>query len=168
MVMLKAVNRIRTPDEIPVGKLLSSERLASPRNHCIPYLEVIDAPDGSDFSFIVFPLLLDTEHAPLKTIGEAVELFRQIFEGCNYAKAKQGFEFMRELVNDMTNADPQKRPLMSEVVPRLNAIIEGLSDWELRSPVIRAGKRLKWRRRVAHWTVQLIRKARGIPAIPRA
>ena len=84
--MIKAVHRTRSPDEIPVGKLLSSERLASPRNHCIPYLEIIDPPEGSDEAFLVLPLLVPTELAPFETIGEAVEFFRQIFEvlpACN-------------------------------------------------------------------------------------
>ncbi|KAG6836483.1 hypothetical protein H0H93_007652, partial [Arthromyces matolae] len=39
-------------------------------------------------------------------------------EGRAYAKAKQGFEFMRELIDDMTNPDPLKRPSMTEVVSR--------------------------------------------------
>lgn len=80
LVMLKAVQCKNSPDEIPVGTLLSSKRLASPRNHCIPYLEVIDPPEGSDDAFIVLPLLVNRTRLPLETIGEAVEFFRQLFE----------------------------------------------------------------------------------------
>ncbi|KAG6901307.1 hypothetical protein C0995_013877 [Termitomyces sp. Mi166 len=79
LVMLKAIHRINSPDEISVGKLLSSEPLVSPRNHCIPYPEVIDPPEGSDEAFIVLPLLV-----PFETVGEAVEFFRQIFEGLEF------------------------------------------------------------------------------------
>ncbi|KAG6918251.1 hypothetical protein DXG01_015625 [Tephrocybe rancida] len=299
LVMLKAVHRINSPDEIPVGKHLSSKQLQSPKNHCVPYLDVLDPPEGSDEAFLVLPFLIKTEQAPFETIGEAVDFFRQIFEGlgfmhenniaheyerwlifslrdCKYDNlmadskhlfdcpphpfnnfmrrdfkkpasiitsrtikpvkyylidfdlskeyppggpprledppwggdrtvpehllpgeppcdpfpvdvyclgncikenfldgweslpGKQGFEFMRELVDDMMNTDPQKRPLMSEVVPRLNAIIDGLSDRQLRSPVLDVGERLTWRQRATHWTKQFIRRVRGIPAIPRA
>ncbi|KNZ74345.1 hypothetical protein J132_07203 [Termitomyces sp. J132] len=272
LVMLKAINLVRSPDEIPVGRLLSSERLASPRNSCIPYLEVIDPPEGSEKAFLVLPLLLGIERAPFQTIGEVVEFFRQIFEGlefmhehniahedckynnimadsqhlfdapphpfltfmkrdftgrpsivasrtikpvkyylidfdlskeyppgaprleeppwggdktvpehllpdappqhfldgCIYAKAKRGFDFMRELIDDMTNSDPKKRPQMSEANSRLKIIIEGLSDWKLRSPIIEVDQRTKVTNLIGHWATQLIRKARRIPAIPKS
>ncbi|KAG5351585.1 hypothetical protein C0989_005741 [Termitomyces sp. Mn162] len=288
LVMLKAIHLVRSPDEIPVGKLLSSERLASPRNSCIPYLEVIDPPEGSEKAFLVLPLLLGIERAPFQTIGEVVEFFRQIFEGlefmhehniahedckynnimadsqhlfdapphpfltfmkrdftgrpsivasrtikpvkyylidfdlskeyppgaprleeppwggdktvpehllpdappcdpfpvdvyclgncirqhfldgCIYAKAKRGFDFMRELIDDMTNSDPKKRPQMSEANSRLKIIIEGLSDWKLRSPIIEVDQRTKVTNLIGHWATQLIRKARRIPAIPKS
>ncbi|KAG6809518.1 hypothetical protein H0H87_011839, partial [Tephrocybe sp. NHM501043] len=87
--------------------------------------------------------------------------------GWDYARPKQGFEFMRKLVDDMTDADPQKRPKMNEVVPRLNTIIKGLSDWHLRSPVLEVGKQLTFKQRFRYRTKQLVRMARGIPAIPR-
>ncbi|KAG5728235.1 hypothetical protein E4T56_gene19050 [Termitomyces sp. T112] len=288
LVMIKAIHRTRSPDEIPVGKLLSSEGLVSPRNHCIPYLEIIDPPEGSDEAFVVLPLLVPTELAPFETIGEAVEFFRQIFEGlefmhehniahedCKYdnimadshhlfdapphpferymkrdfsgpisvvrsrtrkpvkyylidfdlskeyppggpprleeppwggdktvpehllpeappcdpfpvdvyclgncvrknfldgyqfRKGRKGFEFMRGLVNDMTNPDPLKRPQMSEAASRLNSIIDGLSDWQLRSPIVEVGQRTKVTTFIRHWTKQLVRKAQGTPAIPK-
>ncbi|KAG5353282.1 hypothetical protein C0989_008790 [Termitomyces sp. Mn162] len=296
LVMLKAIHPVRSPDEIPVGKLLSSERFASPRNYCIPYLEVIDPPEGSEKAFVVLPLLVGIERAPFETIGEVVEFFRQIFEGlefmhehniahedckynnimadsqhlfdspphpfrtftkrdfagrpsivasrtikpvkyyiidfdlskeyppgasrleeppwggdktvpehllpdappcdsrklyqatfpgcaynfltidnilmmcwgCKYAKAKKGFDFMRELIDDMTNSDPKKRPQMSEANSRLKIIIEGLSDWKLRSPIIEVDQRTKITKFIGHWATQLIRKARRIPAIPKS
>ncbi|KAG6825702.1 hypothetical protein H0H87_008874 [Tephrocybe sp. NHM501043] len=71
----------------------------------------------------------------------------QFLDGNEICKPKQGFEFMRKLVNDMTNADPQKRPKMNEVVSRLNAIIKGLSDWHLRSLILEVGKRLMFKQR---------------------
>ncbi|KNZ73253.1 hypothetical protein J132_08021 [Termitomyces sp. J132] len=294
LVMLKAIHPVRSPDEIPVGKLLSSERFASPRNYCIPYLEVIDPPEDSEKAFVVLPLLVGIERAPFETIGEVVEFFRQIFEvglvsqiflrthelsfavgdckynnimadsqhlfdspphpfrtftkrdftgrpsivasrtikpvkyyiidfdlskeyppgasrleeppwgrdkivpehllpdappcdpfpvdvyclgncirqhfldGCKYAKAKKGFDFMRELIDDMTNSDPKKRPQMSEANSRLKIIIEGLSDWKLRSPIIEVDQRTKVTKFIGHWATQLIRKARRIPAIPKS
>ncbi|KAH0588524.1 hypothetical protein J132_08350 [Termitomyces sp. J132] len=82
-------------------------------------------------------------------------------------RPKQGFMFMRELVDDMINSDPLKRPSMKQVVERYEIIYTGLSEWKLRSPVVTARKRFKLRKAVMHWTKQLVRMARGIPAIPR-
>ncbi|KAG6823079.1 hypothetical protein H0H92_011475, partial [Tricholoma furcatifolium] len=250
--MIKWVETLETPAEIPIGKLLFSERLASSRNRCMPYLDVIEPSESPDAAFIVMPYLLSTEDVPFETIGEAVEFFRQIFEGlefmhennirhgdCKYdnimadavhlyktpphpfnsgqtldfsglpsvifsrtrkpvkyylidfdlakeypsgtprlervpwggdrsvpehklgvpcdpfpvdvyclancirenfldgvdlISAKKGFEFVRELISDMTNPDPSKRPTMKEAAFRLNAVIAGLGDRKLRSP----------------------------------
>ncbi|KAG6815970.1 hypothetical protein H0H92_003168 [Tricholoma furcatifolium] len=81
---------------------------------------------------------------------------------------RQGFEFMRELINDMMQADPSKRPVMKEAASRLNVIIKGLDDRKLRSPCLNVGDKLTFTESVVHWTKQYIRKARRIPAIPRA
>ncbi|KAH0588446.1 hypothetical protein H2248_004291 [Termitomyces sp. 'cryptogamus'] len=88
-------------------------------------------------------------------------------DGDEFHKGRKGFEFMRELVDDMTNPDPLKRPQMSQAASRLNSIIDGLSDWQLRSPIVEVGQRTKVTTFVKHWTKQLVRKARGIPAIPK-
>ncbi|KAG6805076.1 hypothetical protein H0H92_010840, partial [Tricholoma furcatifolium] len=87
--------------------------------------------------------------------------------GSEFGKAKQGFEFMRELADDMTNSDPSERPTMKEAVSRLNTIIEGLDDRKLRSPVLNVGETMMFRQRIVYWAKQYIREARGIPAIPR-
>ncbi|KAG6813223.1 hypothetical protein H0H92_013110 [Tricholoma furcatifolium] len=286
IVMIKWIEALDSPAEIPIGKLLSSERLASPRNRCMPYLDVIEPPESPDVAFIVMPYLLEMERVPFETIGEAVEFFRQIFEGlefmhennirhgdCKYdnimadsvhlyktpphpfsfwqtldfsgfpscifsrtqnpvkyylidfdlakeyppgiprleqvpwggdrtasehlldapcdpfpvdvyclgncirenfldgmgfIRPKKGFEFMRELADDMTHPDPSKRPTMKDAASRLNAIIAGLSDRKLRSPVCKVDRNMTLRESIAHWTKQYIRKIRGIPVIPRA
>ncbi|KAG6808165.1 hypothetical protein H0H92_005178, partial [Tricholoma furcatifolium] len=78
------------------------------------------------------------------------------------------FEFMRELIDDMMQADPSKRPVMKEAASRLNVIIKGLDDRKLRSPCLIVGYKLTFIESVVHWTKQYIRKTRRIPAIPRA
>ncbi|KAG6821834.1 hypothetical protein H0H92_000599 [Tricholoma furcatifolium] len=78
VVMLKAIDPARRPAEIPLRKLLSSKRLASPRNRCMHYLDVLE--QGPNQAFIVMPVLLRVEDAPFETIGEGVEFVRQIFE----------------------------------------------------------------------------------------
>ncbi|KAG6809342.1 hypothetical protein H0H92_000633 [Tricholoma furcatifolium] len=305
IVMIKWIEALNFPAEIPVGQLLSSERLASPRNRCMPYLDVIEPPESPDVAFVqvVMPYLLPTEQVPFETIGEAVEFFRQIFEGlefmhennirhgdCKYdnimadsvhlyktpphpfslretldfsgfpslifsrtqkplkyylidfdlakeyppgtprlervpwggdrsvpehklgvpcdpfpvdvyclgncirenfvevrpisilsctkqlialqgkgfISAKKGFKFMRELAGDMINPDPSKHPTMKEASSRLNAIINGLSDRKLRSPICAVDRNMTLRESIGHWMKQYIRKFIGIPAIPRA
>ncbi|KAG5349874.1 hypothetical protein E4T56_gene8386 [Termitomyces sp. T112] len=79
----------------------------------------------------------------------------------------QGFEFMRELITDMVNKNPAKRPKMSEVVSRFGAIVEKLGNVKLRSPVIAKDEQYGFLKAVAHWSKQLGRMARRIPAIPR-
>ncbi|KAG6867669.1 hypothetical protein C0993_012548 [Termitomyces sp. T159_Od127] len=86
----------------------------------------------------------------------------------NLGKAKKGFEFMRELVNDMTNSDPRKRPSMTDVVTRFGGIIKGLDDKKLRSPVLNIDEDLGIFGKIKHWTTQWTYRIRGIPAIPNA
>ncbi|KAG6828296.1 hypothetical protein H0H92_008456 [Tricholoma furcatifolium] len=88
--------------------------------------------------------------------------------GWKFHQPKKGFEFIRDLVDDMTDPDPSKRPTMKEASSRLNVIIEGLDENKLRSPFLKAHEWMTLRQFIVHWTKQYIRKARGIPAIPRA
>ncbi|KAG6920134.1 hypothetical protein DXG01_004900 [Tephrocybe rancida] len=83
-------------------------------------------------------------------------------------KPKQGFEFMRELITDMTDSDPSKRPTMDEVVARYEKISAGLSEWTLRSPVITLGGHFNIFVLIAHWAKQLTYVLWRMPAIPRS
>ncbi|KAG6910427.1 hypothetical protein DXG01_010782 [Tephrocybe rancida] len=80
----------------------------------------------------------------------------------------QGLEFLQELVNDMVNSEPTKRPSMSEVVSRFDVIVAGLGNWKLRSPIVPAGKQRSLFKSIGHWSKQLTRMARHIPAVPKA
>ncbi|KAF8055767.1 kinase-like domain-containing protein [Lyophyllum atratum] len=80
----------------------------------------------------------------------------------------KGFEFMRGLISDMVNKDPQKRPAMSEVVSRFDVIAKGLSIRKLRSPVINVGESPGMFRSFAHWSRQTMYVVRRVPAISRA
>ncbi|KAG6820825.1 hypothetical protein H0H93_011119 [Arthromyces matolae] len=81
---------------------------------------------------------------------------------------KQRLDFMRELVSDMTIDDPKKKPTMDQVVARFDKIVEGLSEWTLRSPVVDVGQSYGLFASISHWVKQLVYVVRGIPAIPRA
>lgn len=52
-----------------------------------------------------------------------------------FRSARLGLEFMRPLVNEMTQKDPSKRPSMGQVAERFEAIAASLSSWKLRSRV---------------------------------
>ena len=46
-----------------------------------------------------------------------------------------GFEFMRDLVSEMTHEDPARRPMIEDVVVRFARICESLSTFKMRSPI---------------------------------
>ncbi|KAJ7680951.1 kinase-like domain-containing protein [Mycena polygramma] len=80
----------------------------------------------------------------------------------------KGFEFMHELLTDMCQEDPTKRPTIDEVVDRFSRIKAGVSEWKLRS-------RFKTEKRfflfdiiqaTGHWVQQLQFALMRVPAIP--
>ena len=81
MVMMKRMNYSL---ENEIATYFSTEPLAShPRNHCVPVYEVLQVPDPTgddDEIIIVMPLLRPFYNPRFKSVGEAVEFFRQIFE----------------------------------------------------------------------------------------
>ena len=47
-----------------------------------------------------------------------------------------GFEFMQDLIDEMTDLDPEKRPSIDDVVAQFSHVRESLSEFKLRSPII--------------------------------
>ncbi|KAJ6478647.1 kinase-like domain-containing protein [Mycena vitilis] len=93
-------------------------------------------------------------------------LLREDFtEGGPYVLQKIGFEFMNQLVTDMVNTDPSKRPTMEEVVDRFEDLVRGMSNWKLRSQVAKK-QHFRFLYTLSHCmlTVRLI--AGRKPAIP--
>ncbi|KAL4242881.1 hypothetical protein ABKN59_011627 [Abortiporus biennis] len=85
LVMLKRVSQKVHPHEVELTRYFSEEPLRSdPRNHCVHLLDVLDVPDHPDFKIMVFPLLRTYNNPKFETIGEALEFFRQVFEGLNF------------------------------------------------------------------------------------
>jgi hypothetical protein len=81
MVALKKVSKSTNPQEIEMTRLLSSEPFTSdPRNHCVPFYDVLTVPDDPDLSIMVIPHLRSFWRPRFRTIGEGVEFFRQIIE----------------------------------------------------------------------------------------
>ncbi|KAJ7879548.1 kinase-like domain-containing protein [Mycena olivaceomarginata] len=84
-VMLKRINKDEDhhPYEEEVGNFLTSLG-PSQANHCVPILETLHPPDDANVSIVVMPLLRNYDNPRFDTIGEAVEFFRQIFEGLQF------------------------------------------------------------------------------------
>jgi len=53
-----------------------------------------------------------------------------------FMRKYNGFEFMKDLVDQMTNADPLKRPLIEDVVAKFSQIRTSLSGLKLRSAIM--------------------------------
>ena len=60
---------------------MSSQAFATdPQNHCVPIYETLRMPDDDDKTILVMPLLRSWYNPRLQTVGEAVDLFGQLFE----------------------------------------------------------------------------------------
>ncbi|KAJ8520793.1 hypothetical protein ONZ45_g2432 [Pleurotus djamor] len=82
LLLLKRVDQRVHPYEAEIGRFFSTGSLVmDPRNHCVPIYQALPASTDRDFLILVMPLLKDYDEPPFDTIGEAVEFFRQIFEG---------------------------------------------------------------------------------------
>lgn len=89
MVFLKRHKADVSPAEVEIGQLFSSEPLASdPRNHCVPFIDVLPVPDEEGERLIVTPFLRPWDSPPLETFGEAVSFLSQVFEVCLFDHAR--------------------------------------------------------------------------------
>ncbi|KAF8200026.1 kinase-like domain-containing protein, partial [Mycena galopus ATCC 62051] len=77
-VVLKKVDKNNHPYEVEIGDFLT------PANHCIPILDTLHPTDNENITIIVMPLLRMYDSPRFDTIGEAVEFFRQTFEGLQF------------------------------------------------------------------------------------
>ncbi|KIM38851.1 hypothetical protein M413DRAFT_419793 [Hebeloma cylindrosporum] len=297
-VALKSISKLDQPREAEIMKYLSSDPLClDPRNHCARLLEVLELPDymAHGEQILVMPLLRPFNSPTFDTFGEAIDCFRQLFEGLRFLHEHHvahrdlnmnnfmmewenmfphgfhpqavmrrkdatgttsyftrtqrptryiiidfgmssryhpndvspqeecliggdktvpeflkgqmyhdpykadiyyagnlirtefmqarlslpshfnflmsGFEFMKPLIDDMVQDDPDKRPNMNEVVQRFEAIVQGLSQWKIRS---RAHRRMLFfsdKMRIplhilSHWRRKATYIMKRTPAIP--
>ncbi|KAJ7782455.1 hypothetical protein DFH07DRAFT_909280 [Mycena maculata] len=85
VVVLKRIQKDDHPHEVAIHSFLTSEPLASdPKNHCVPLLEVLEPPSLPGTQLLVMKLLRMYEDPHFDTVGEAVDYFRQIFEGVQF------------------------------------------------------------------------------------
>ncbi|KAJ2936004.1 hypothetical protein H1R20_g1089, partial [Candolleomyces eurysporus] len=80
------------------------------------------------------------------------------------------FEFLRPLIDDMTNEDPEKRPTMEVALAQFNKILEGMSSATLRSQCVRRGDESNpskfLRTSVERWFKKLTYIVRRLPPLP--
>ena len=70
-------------NEVEIGRYLvpdSSQFHRSPRDHCVPILDVFQNPDRPDMSYIVMPLLRPFDNPEFGAIGEVIDFVTQILE----------------------------------------------------------------------------------------
>ena len=83
MVVLERIPKSIHPQEVEITKYFSSEPLAAdPRNHCVPFYDVLEVPTDEDLNIMVIPHLQDFTEPRCLTIGEGIEFCKQIFEVC--------------------------------------------------------------------------------------
>ncbi|KAL4072107.1 hypothetical protein J3A83DRAFT_4400604 [Scleroderma citrinum] len=71
--------------DVEIGQKFSVDPLRpNPANRCVPIYEVTPIPESDDKVIIVMPLLRGHSSPPFCTAGEAVECFRQLFEGLSF------------------------------------------------------------------------------------
>ncbi len=79
IMVLKKVDTAVHPHEVEIGKLFSTESLASDtRNHADN--DVLQSPLDESMVFLVMPYLMRHHELRFETGDEAVECFRQLFE----------------------------------------------------------------------------------------
>ncbi|KAI0044688.1 hypothetical protein FA95DRAFT_1496667 [Auriscalpium vulgare] len=80
-VILKRLPDDRTPEEIEITQLLSSEEYRRhPKNHCIPVLETKRLKELSE-TLLVLPRMRPYDNPRFRTLGEVVAFATQIIEG---------------------------------------------------------------------------------------
>ncbi|KAG2361538.1 hypothetical protein BDR07DRAFT_1610104 [Suillus spraguei] len=84
-ISLKVVDKSVHPYEVDIGQYFMMEHLVSdPKNHCVPFLDVLSVPKEEEKQILVMPLLLDFMMPRFDTVGEVVECLRQLFEGLSF------------------------------------------------------------------------------------
>jgi hypothetical protein len=79
-VMLKKVLPEEGPYELRITQFFSSPELArDPRNHCVPFLDLIEIPNTNQ-KLMVIPFLRPFNSPRFQTFGEFVAFFTQMCE----------------------------------------------------------------------------------------
>ncbi|KAI0709586.1 kinase-like domain-containing protein [Cerioporus squamosus] len=121
LVVIKHDSKSIHPFESDIALFLSSPPLSTdPRNHCVPILEVIDDPYDADRRLMVMPLLRTYDDPKFATVGEAVEFFRQAFEGV---------QFMHE--HHVAHRDISRLNVMMDSKPILPEMFHPQRPWRM-------------------------------------
>ncbi|KAJ7267689.1 kinase-like domain-containing protein [Mycena haematopus] len=84
-VVLKKIKKDQDhhPYEVEIANFFTALG-PSPANHCVPIFAILQPPDDDNISILVMPLLRECDSPRFDTFGEAVEFFRQMFEGLQF------------------------------------------------------------------------------------
>ncbi|KAJ3931439.1 MAG: kinase-like domain-containing protein [Lentinula lateritia] len=83
MVAMKKV-KVSTGEANIASFFSNKEHNTNSRNHCIRVLEVLPVPGNDDEKILVMPWLRDVMDPRFRTIGEAVQFFKEMIEGLQY------------------------------------------------------------------------------------
>ncbi|RPD78669.1 hypothetical protein L226DRAFT_503302 [Lentinus tigrinus ALCF2SS1-7] len=112
IVSLKQVKKFEHPIEDQIIRFFSEEPIASDlRNHCVPLYDVLQSPRNEDIMFLVMPHLVRIQKYKFSTVGEALECFRQLFEGLQFMHSHLIAHCDIQHVNVMMHPTP----LLSEI-----------------------------------------------------
>ena len=68
------------PEEALARHLSSPNLRTDPRNHSVPILDLIPAPNGEPMTYLVMPLLRYIDKPPFETVEEVLECGEQLLE----------------------------------------------------------------------------------------
>ncbi|PIL35987.1 hypothetical protein GSI_01647 [Ganoderma sinense ZZ0214-1] len=86
IVVLKRVPKSTYPFEEGLNRFLSMSdpQASDPHNHAVPIYDILQSPLDEDIVLLVMPYLIRIDELKFATVGEAVECFRQLFEGLQF------------------------------------------------------------------------------------
>ncbi|KAL0947779.1 hypothetical protein HGRIS_013855 [Hohenbuehelia grisea] len=120
VVIMKRLKPSEFPLEETIMAAFSEEPHASnTRNHCVPLYDVLHVPDDpKDSIILVMPLLRRAIDPNFDSVGEAVEFFRQIFEGVLYLHQ-----------NNVAHRDISTLNVMMDPRPLYPRLYHPFQDW---------------------------------------
>lgn len=157
------LSRKYAPEDLP-----PLEPIIAGGDKSVPEFATVDACDP-------YPVDVYTFGNLIKMYFLDVSLFATFFDFClitrqgdEFTSSRSGFDFMRPLVTDMTQADPSKRPTIDEVVERFETIRKGLSSWKLRSRVVKSKDSyfMGFFRGTRHWRRRIVFIVKRVPPLP--
>jgi len=128
-VFLKQIERSKHALEIDIGLFFSSDPLSSdPRNHCVPFLEVLPCPDDDDIVVVVMPFLRKFDSPDFDTVGEVVEFIRQMIEGLQFIHEHNVAHRDYHILNTMMDASP--------MFPKFHHPVKDMKNFEFTGPAV--------------------------------
>lgn len=90
-VTLKRVNQNVHPHEVQIGQYFMQDGIRDdPRNHCVPFLDVLLVPEcKNNVAIIVMPYLRKFNNPSFETVGEIIGFLHCIFEVCIHVSSKK-------------------------------------------------------------------------------